>query len=149
MTTEIHTEIEIDAPASKVWEILTDRPAWSEWNPVLVRLDGPLRVGAKHELGIRIGRRVLPLKVRVVEFDAPRALAWKGGASLVFKAHHGFRIEATSEDRCRFVHYERFTGALTRLVGGYLRRTLTPGYAKMNRALKARAEATKPYGQER
>ncbi len=30
---EIHTEIEINAPAGKVWRVLTDFPSYPEWNP--------------------------------------------------------------------------------------------------------------------
>jgi uncharacterized protein YndB with AHSA1/START domain len=31
---EIHTEIEINASAEKVWRVLTDFAAYSEWNPL-------------------------------------------------------------------------------------------------------------------
>jgi uncharacterized membrane protein len=34
---EIHTEIEINAPAEKVWRVLTDFAAYPEWNPFVGR----------------------------------------------------------------------------------------------------------------
>ncbi len=32
---ELRTEIEIAAPTTKVWNILTDFDAWKEWNPIV------------------------------------------------------------------------------------------------------------------
>src|SRR5208337_3854746 len=41
---EIHTEIEINAPAEKVWKVLTDFAAYPEWNP-FVRCGAGARSG--------------------------------------------------------------------------------------------------------
>ena len=37
---EIHTEIEINAPAEKIWKVLTDFAAYPEWNPFVRRGEG-------------------------------------------------------------------------------------------------------------
>ncbi len=37
---------EIEAPASMVWEILTDLPRYGEWNPFCVRAESTLEIGA-------------------------------------------------------------------------------------------------------
>ncbi len=44
---EIHTEIEINVSAEKVWRVLTDFPAYDEWNPFVRRVEGEVRVGAR------------------------------------------------------------------------------------------------------
>ena len=36
----IHTEIEINAPASRVWEILTDFGSFPQWNPFIRQVSG-------------------------------------------------------------------------------------------------------------
>jgi hypothetical protein len=53
---------------------------------------------------------------------------------------HRFRIEDLSGGRSRLVQSERFRGILVGLVGGTLRKT-EAGFAEMNAAVKARAEA--------
>jgi uncharacterized protein YndB with AHSA1/START domain len=50
---EIHTEIEIDAPAEKVWRVLTDFAAYPEWNPFVRRLEGEVRVHARLQVHVQ------------------------------------------------------------------------------------------------
>ena len=35
----VRAEIEIDAPAERIFDILTDLPAYSEWNPFTPRVE--------------------------------------------------------------------------------------------------------------
>jgi hypothetical protein len=44
---ELVAEIEIAAPAERVWESRTDFAAYRQWNPLVPRLDGGVRVGAR------------------------------------------------------------------------------------------------------
>jgi hypothetical protein len=45
-----HTEIEIDAEAERVWEVLTDFSSYHEWNPMIRRASGELQVGTRLQL---------------------------------------------------------------------------------------------------
>ena len=139
MRHEIHTEVEIDATPQRVWDVLTDAPALRRWNPVLTRLDGELAVGRRIRVDIRSGGRRLPLIVRLTKVREGEVLEWAGGVPFVFEARHGFKIESLDDARVRFVHYETFDGATIRFLGRILRR-LERDYARMNDALKARAE---------
>jgi uncharacterized protein YndB with AHSA1/START domain len=44
---EIITEIVIDAPAERVWEVLADLASYPEWNPRIRRASGELRAGSR------------------------------------------------------------------------------------------------------
>jgi uncharacterized protein YndB with AHSA1/START domain len=44
---EIRTEIDIAAPVTKVWNILTDFNQWNEWNPIVNQASGLATSGAK------------------------------------------------------------------------------------------------------
>lgn len=50
---ELVSEIEIEAPADKVWQILTDFRKYSEWNPFITQINGELKKGAKLEVHLQ------------------------------------------------------------------------------------------------
>ena len=42
---EIYSEIEINAPANVVWDIITDFDNYPEWNPFIMEISGNQIVG--------------------------------------------------------------------------------------------------------
>jgi len=44
---EIKTEIDISAPPSKVWAIITDINNWQEWSPIINASNGKASIGSK------------------------------------------------------------------------------------------------------
>jgi hypothetical protein len=46
MPYQIKTEIEISAPPSRGWEILTDFPHYPDWNPFILEVKGSVRQNA-------------------------------------------------------------------------------------------------------
>ncbi len=54
---EIYTEIEINASASVVWNIITNFDDFSRWNPFIRKISGKLQEGAQIEAFIK------PLKI--------------------------------------------------------------------------------------
>ncbi len=142
---EVQTSIEIHAPKERVWDVLTDFSKYGEWNPVIGGFSGALQEGAPVEFKIRLGKRQLPIKASLLGVDAPRDLRWRGprsaiGARIVCGEHY-FTIDEIDEGRVRFVHGEKFSGLLVPLIWRRLQAQLTPRYAEVNEALKARAES--------
>ena len=80
---------------------------------------------------------------KVLRAEPNRELRWLGQLLLpgIFNGEHYFIIEPLADNRCRFRHGENFSGLLVPLFSKKLDRTVTPGFAEMNLALKARAEA--------
>jgi uncharacterized protein YndB with AHSA1/START domain len=111
---ELAAEVRVEAPASTVWEALTDLRRMASWSPELVRMV-PLRRGRRLRPGrqyIGINRRgpvVWPTRNRVVAADPGRLLAWdtvSSGARWIFELHP--EGEAT-----RVVQRRPVTGGLT------------------------------------
>jgi hypothetical protein len=139
---ELRREIEIDAPPERVWAVVTDLPAYPEWNPFIRRISGDVRVGAKLEVRIEPpGGRGVTFKPTVRAVEPNRELRWLGRLLLprVFDGEHSLRIEQLDRDRSRFIMSERFSGLLVGLFGGTLAKTET-GFEQMNTALKTRVE---------
>ncbi len=142
----IHTEIEIDAPASEVWRVLTDFAAYPEWNPFVRRADGEARVGARLHVYIQpSGGKGMSFRPTVLVADPDREFRWLGRLWLpgLFDGEHSFVIEPMGEGRVRFIQRERFRGLLVPLLSKMLDVGTRQRFEEMNRALKLRCESTK------
>jgi len=142
---ELRTEIEINASAERVWEVLIDFPAMGEWNPFIASLEGTAKVGER--LTVRLtppGGGGMTFKPTVLRADAGKELRWLGRLLIrgLFDGEHYFLIEPLDGGRIRFVHGELLTGLLVPITGllGVLKSTQA-GFEEMNRALKERAES--------
>jgi uncharacterized protein YndB with AHSA1/START domain len=49
---ELHSEIEINAPAERVWELLTDFASYPQWNPFIRTISGQPTKGERLEVRI-------------------------------------------------------------------------------------------------
>jgi hypothetical protein len=143
MMKELHSEIEIRAPAEKVWRLLTDFADLPQWNPFIRRASGKIEVGEHLEVTIQpSGARGMTFRPTVLRAEPNRELRWLGHLLLpgLFDGEHSFTIELLGENRVRFVQREIFTGLLVPLFSRSLDADTQRGFEEMNQALKARAE---------
>jgi hypothetical protein len=99
---EIHTEIEINAPAEKVWRVLTDFAADPDWNPFVRRVEGEVSVGARLHVYIQpSGGKGMSFRPTVLVADPDREFRWLGHLWLpgLFDGEHSFSIEPLVEFR--------------------------------------------------
>jgi hypothetical protein len=140
---EISTEIEIDAPAARVWQVLTDFAAFPDWNPFMTIAEGDLVEGGHIRVALHApGHRTMQFRPTLLSVEPERGFRWLGhlGVPGIFDGEHAHALEPLGPGRTRYVQSERFRGLLVPFVGGMLDDT-TRGFEEMNRALKARAEA--------
>jgi hypothetical protein len=140
---EIRSELEIAAPASEVWGILTDFPRYQEWNPFITEMQCNAVVGSPLELLLSLPEgRDHRLKARLLRFEQDFELRFRAHLLLpgLFDGEHFLRVVALSPKRTRFVQGENFSGVLLRFSGRTLTR-VARGFDFMNEALKRRAEA--------
>jgi uncharacterized protein YndB with AHSA1/START domain len=72
---------QIQAPPEKVWALLTDAPAYPDWNPTVERVQGSIAPGETIRLHVRVNPgRAFPVKVS--EFQPPGRMVWRGGTPL-------------------------------------------------------------------
>ena len=140
---ELHSEIEIQASAERVWQLLTDFASFPQWNPFMRRASGEVKAGARLEVHIQpSGARGMTFKPTVLNAEPNRELRWLGHLLIpgLFDGEHILIIEPLEAKRVRFVQHEIFTGVLVPLFAHGLDTDTQRGFEEMNHALKARAE---------
>ena len=140
---ELRTEIEIQASAERVWQLLTDFPSFPQWNPFIRKATGNIRVGERLEVNIQpSGASGMTFRPTVLKVEPNRELRWLGHLLIpgLFDGEHSFTIEPLGEGRVRFTQREVFTGLLVPLFARGLDTDTRRGFEEMNQALKARAE---------
>ncbi len=139
---QLRTEIEILAPASRVWETLVDFARYAEWNPFIPEISGDLRVGAElHMVVAPPGGNEVKLQPKLLVVEPARELRWRGKllVKALFEGEHFMQLVELAPGRTRFVHGENFSGVLVKLLGRALTQTAR-GFVFMNQALKRRVE---------
>jgi hypothetical protein len=146
---ELRSEIEIDAPAERVWELLTDFSSYPQWNPFIRNISGLPAPGERLEVRLEPpGGRGMTFKPKVLNAEPNRELRWLGNLLVpgLFDGEHSFTIQPLEEDRVRFVQREAFKGVLVPVFARSLDTNTKRGFEQMNRALKGRAEGAPEQG---
>ncbi len=103
---EIHTEIEIEASAYQVWQVLIDFAAYPQWNPFIRSAIGTPKTGERLQVYLEpSGSRGMTFTPTVRSAQPNRELRWLGRLFIpgLFDGEHSFSIEAVGENRVRFV----------------------------------------------
>jgi hypothetical protein len=143
MAREIRTEIIINAPAGKVWKILTDFNAYPQWNPFINTLTGDVKVGNKIKVKITPpDASAMKFTPKVLTFDENRKLSWLGHLLIpgIFDGEHIFELIANADGTTTFIHRENFKGILVPLSKKMLEVNTRNGFIEMNNKLKELAE---------
>lgn len=140
---EIRTEIEIAAPPTKVWSILTDFNNWKNWNPIVNQVSGVASLGSELSVTMRgddgkDGPKYMPI---VTNFEEPTFFRWRGKmmAEFIMTNDKVFELEETGSGT-RLIHKELFSGMLVPLFWSKFDKGVPPMLKSMNDALKTKAE---------
>ncbi len=139
----ITTEVEIAAPASVVWEELTDGADYPEWNPFVKHLSGDLKVGGYLNVTIQSeGNAPMDFTPEVLNADKDTELRWVGrlGFRGIFDGEHYFILEETDRGTTILHHGETFKGILAYPLIALIGEDTENGFEAMNQALKERSE---------
>jgi hypothetical protein len=147
MSRSLQAEVDIQASAERVWEVLTDFAAYPEWNPFIVQAAGEPVPGQRLELHMRLsGRRGMTIRPEVLEADPGRVLRWLGRLLVpgLFDGEHRFTIQPSGPGRVRLTQHEKFGGLLAPLLLAMIAKPTLASFHQMNQALKARLEQPAP-----
>lgn len=140
----ITTEIEISAPPSKVWNIITDINQWQEWSPVINASKGDASLGSTLSITMMSeeeGKDGPKYNPKIIKIDEPSYFHWRAHmmAGFLFTNDKIFELKETKSGT-KLTHTETFKGLLTPLFRGKMRQGVPPILNSMNEALKTLAE---------
>jgi hypothetical protein len=152
MTADLRTSVDIDATRERVWEVLTDLPAYAQWNPFVTRAEGEWVVGHRLTVSVPpVNAFVQPrLRPTVLEVDPFRRLrVWSRldrlGIPGLFAVEHTMTL-TEHDGGVRLWLQDRFGGLLAPLLIRSMNEHRLGAFTAMNAALKARAEGNDPIG---
>lgn len=143
---QIVTAIDIDAPPSDVFRALVDVPRYREWNPMIKNIRGKLRPGSVILAQLEVDGMPFAFDARISRFEQDRCLAWRGPSLSLLHGlvcgEHSFETIDLGNGRTRFIHSERFDGALMQLeaVWSQIEKRIAIAYPKFDEALKRYVE---------
>jgi hypothetical protein len=139
----ISSDIDITATATAVWNLLSDFPRYTSWNPFIRSASGILSPGQRLDLTLQIPdglkMRIRPRLITVIE---EREIRWIGqlGISGFFDGDHRFLISPLNAERTLLRQEENFSGLLVPVFGSWIGGGALRGFAAMNKAARLQLE---------
>jgi len=135
---EYRAGIKINAPADKIWALLTDAPNYPSWNSTVTQIDGTIAAGQSFELSAKIAPdRTFPL--RVSTFDAPKHMVWEDGGDS-FRGVRTFHLTQAGDGSTEVTMSEVLSGWMMPMIEGSLP-DFRPAFEAFLNDLKTAAEA--------
>jgi carbon monoxide dehydrogenase subunit G len=145
--TKITEHIETPLAPEAAFAFIADFANAMHWDPGTVTSeridDGPVGLGARYRLGVRLGARVAPMEYRISTFQPPHRVVLVGEGSGV-SAVDDIRFEPSGSGTRIVYSADIRLGGVLRLVQPFLGRAFAKlgrdALAGMQRALDARAD---------
>ena len=144
--TKLHERIQTALSIDETFAFIADFANSSQWDPGVAtseRIDaGPVGLGARYRLGVRLAGRVAPMEYRITTFEPPTRVILTGEGSNV-SAVDEIRFEATPAGTTIDYTADIRLGGWMRLiqpfVGGSFKKVAKDALGGMQRALDERA----------
>jgi hypothetical protein len=137
---ENRNEIELQATAEQVWQVLTDLDQYSEWNPLLYRGVGKVELGETVEVSAKTASKDMNFICKVTEVEPYHQFAWEFHVihPFLFRGLHIFRLESIDQHTVKFIDREQFKGLLLPMQAKDLETNGLSAMVEMGEALKKR-----------
>jgi acyl-CoA synthetase (AMP-forming)/AMP-acid ligase II/uncharacterized membrane protein len=120
----VEQTIDIDAPCDEVWDLVTDPETYTNILAGITRFDIEGRkqrgLGARYSMRMEVGSAQIGGLVEVVEFDAPRDMAWTSVTGLDHRVRWRLRENDDGTTKVTFRLSYQSPGALLGTVADYV-----------------------------
>lgn len=133
----VKSELIINAPSEKVWQVLTDFEKYSEWNPTMQLIKGEIKEGNTVTYQFtQDEQKKYDIPAKVVKVIPNELLNQKGGIPLVLTYNHRYILEPQG-NKTKVTITENYNGIG---VNFWNPKEVEKAYKKLNLALKKRVE---------
>ncbi len=139
----LQRSININASATKIWQILMDFEAYPQWNPFVTQIVGKATVGTTLKVSIQLeGQSLQHFTPEVLTVENEQEFRWKGKLFFngLFDGEHYFQLKTISDSETQLIHGENFSGILVRPILAMIGTQTETGFEAFNQAIKNRAE---------
>ncbi|MGE4054688.1 MAG: SRPBCC family protein [Vicinamibacterales bacterium] len=139
------TSLDINAPAGRVWRILTSFDRYREWNPQIPSAAGKPEEGTRITLRLALpGRPAMDLDATIEQVKVDQFLSWRGHllAPWFFEGYREFAIQEAGPNRVSVTHVEDVHGLFAPLFLLIMGGPIIRSQQALNEALRARAEGS-------
>ena len=136
-------EVEIQAPASLVWEVLVDFEHYGQWNTFCPSAEASLELGSPIRMQVDLGFGLQEQVEYICRIEPESTIAWKM-ANRPEDPIHAVRTQtltAIAADRCRYVSVDVFSGPDTADMMQAMAGPVEAGFNRCAYDLKAHCEA--------
>ena len=140
---KIEHRIGVQTPATVIWEMVSDIPGWSAWNPLYPKAEGEVQFGARLTLEVAIpGQKPRTIRPTIQDWTPNEQIIWRlsllGG---LIRSTRYIEMETLDNGNCIFSNGEFFEGPLMWMISKRQRRAIKAGFAAFGETVRDRAEA--------
>jgi hypothetical protein len=139
----LYTEIDINAPHQRVWQILFQKDKWKYWNTFLFDCDSdvPFQQGKEVYLSLRRlpDEEETEFEPLITRVQPHICLSWVSSIP-GFRNEYVFELQEIGVGRTKYVHKTNYSGVLTRVFLPFIREDEQRGIQRMARELKRYVE---------
>lgn len=136
---EIRTEIALDAPIERIWELLADFSLYPHWNPLFQQATGRMDSGTQLELVVNLPE-IAPFVVqpKLLAVEPLSRFCWQHVllSAGLFSWTYCAELEMHTPRGLKFIQRSAFGGMLGPLFNLGLIRSVSAGMANMNQAIR-------------
>jgi len=136
---ELRSEITLETPVERIWELLTDGGLYDRWNPLFPKSSGRMAVGERLELVVNLPG-IVPFVVKPVMLTVePKSrYCWQHTllSAALFTWKYCAELEILAPHSLIFIQRSEFGGILGPLFNLGLRGSVAGGLTKMNEAIR-------------
>ena len=140
MTVRVEHRIGIAAPASVIWDLISNVEGWPGWNPIYAQAKGRIVIGETLHLTESLpGRPVKAIQPVIVDWEPNSQILWRAGG-FMSRCVRYIEIDALSETGCIFANGAFFHGLLGEQEAKAHRGPIYRGYESLGEAVKRLSE---------